>query len=260
MKRMEITLTVLSVLLITSSCLQGLLCVRGEGNLVEEYRLTGNFEGIANSTSIDVIYRKADTAGLLLEAEENLLYYIVTEVDGNTLSIRTREHTACINFTEKPLITVTSPSINSILSTGSGNMFIQELNGEEVEIRSTGSGDINCESVEANDLSITLSGSGDVNSNETSGLYSDFKVTGSGDLTVNGSCNNADITISGSGSIYGISYQLSSAGITVSGSGNVYTSISEELTAILTGSGNIYLRGDPEIHKNITGSGRIIFY
>ncbi len=260
MKRKEITFTVLSVLLLTSSCLQGLLCVKGEGNLTQEYRRTGNFTGIANSTSIDVIYRKADTTGLLLEAEENLMYYILTEVDGNTLSIRTREHTACINFTEKPLITVTSQSINNLLSTGSGNMFIQDITGEVIGIRSSGSGDVNCETVDGHDLLINLSGSGNINCDETSGLYTEINAAGSGDITVNGACNNADMTVSGSGSIYGISYKLSSAGITITGSGNVYTSISSQLTAILTGSGNIYLRGDPEIHKNVTGSGRIIYY
>ena len=260
MKRKEITFTFLFVLLLTGSCLEGLLCVKGEGNLTEEYRHTENFTGIANSTSIDVIYRKADTSGLLLEAEENLLYYILTEVEGNTLSIRIREHTACINFTEKPLITVTSPSINDLVSTGSGNMFLQDITGEAVEIRSSGSGDINCETLDAQDLFIKISGSGNINCDETSSLYSEIKISGSGDLSLGGSCNNADITVSGSGSIYGISYLLSTAGITISGSGNVYTSISDKLTAILTGSGNIYLRGDPEIHKNVTGSGIIIYY
>lgn len=260
MKRKEISLTVLFLLLLTSSCLQGLLCIRGEGNFSQEYRNPGNFTGISNSTSIDVIYKKADTTGVLVEAEENLLYYIVTEVNGNSLTIRTRQHSGCLFFNEKPLITVTSPLINNIISSGSGNMFVQELTGENVDILSTGSGDINCESIEANDFSVKLSGSGNINCNEISGLYSKTVITGSGDLSLNGICNNADMTVTGSGSIYGITYMLATADITISGSGNIYTSISDRLTASLTGSGDIYLRGDPEIHSNYTGSGRIIYY
>ena len=260
MKRKEIIITVIVILLSTSACLQGLLCVSGNGEMSEEYRTPGSFTGIANSTSIDVIFRKADTSGILIEAEENLLYYIITEINGNTLTIRIRERTACLNFTSKPLITITGPGITEAVSTGSGNMFIQELSGNDAGIILSGSGDINIETLVSQDLAITLSGSGNINCNETSSTYTNIEITGSGNVTLNGNCDSVDIMVTGSGNIYAAGYIISSAEVTITGSGNVYTNISNLLTALISGSGNIYVRGNPEIHQNITGSGRIIFY
>lgn len=260
MKRKEIILTVIIILLVMTSCLQGLLCVSGNGVLAEEYRTPGDFTGIANSTSIDVIFRKADTNGIIIEAEENLLYYIVTETNGNTLSIRIREHTTCLNFTKKPLITVTGPGISDGISTGSGNMFLQELSGDDAAITLTGSGDISIEKINFQDIAIVLSGSGNINSDLTSGQYANLRITGSGNISIKGEGTSMDVIVTGSGSVYASGYTVASSEITITGSGNVYTTVLNLLTAIISGSGNIYLRGDPELHKNITGSGRIIYY
>ena len=260
MKGKEIIITVLFVLLVMTSCLQGLLCVSGNGVMAEEYRIPGNFSGIANTTSIDVIFRKADTTGIFIEAEENLLNYIVTETNGNTLSIRIREHTTCLNFTRKPLITVTGPGISEAVSTGSGNMNLQELSGDDAGITLSGSGDINIETLLFQDLAINLTGSGNINSDETTGQYANLKITGSGNISIKGQATSMVVIVSGSGKIYASDFTVSSAEVTISGSGNVYTRILSQLTAIITGSGNIYVRGNPVIHKNITGSGRIIYY
>ncbi len=89
MKKKYIVLISGALLILLSSCLENLLPVRGNGIPDKEIRRSGSFIKIIITTSIDIIYKKADTIGITLEGDENLLEYVVTETYDNTLEIKT---------------------------------------------------------------------------------------------------------------------------------------------------------------------------
>jgi hypothetical protein len=256
-KRTLFVILILMVITLTS-CIKDLVCISGNGIKKTEVRRLNTFSHIENSTSINIVYKKADTTGITIEADENLLSYISTSTDNNTLEIKAGNGMTCLDFATQPLITVTSPHLESIFESGSGTFTADELSGYSTSIKLSGSGNISVSKVTGTDLNILLSGSGDINADNAMCETSDIFLSGSGKISLAGQCENSHMKISGSGQINAGNWLLNSANILISGSGDIHTSVEKNLSATISGSGNIYLKGDPQISQTISGSGRII--
>jgi len=256
MKKIFILVFVMSVT--TASCIKDINCINGNGILETQPRNTSAFNHLENSTVADVIYKKADSPGLTVVAESNLLEHIVTEIVNGRLEIRTDPRTICLDYTKQPVITVTSPELKDIELSGSGAFIADTLSGNSNSIKLSGSGDIFISSISCNDLSVTLYGSGNVEITRALCKVADFLIAGSGDIDIKGSSNNGNLRITGSGNINSGQFMLVTANETISGSGNIFTWVENNLTAAISGSGNIYLKGNPAINQTITGSGKIV--
>jgi hypothetical protein len=258
MKKKQVLIIVFTTILTLTSCFQSFLCINGNGKIAKEYRTTRSFNKLTNSTSIDVIFKVADTTGISIEADENLLDYIETEVNDNTLEISTRRGVNCLDFTGKGEIIVTAPSLAEFQLSGSGNYIGDKLSGNSVLVKLSGSGNITIDAISGDELEIRSSGSGDIQAKEIGCSSLEGRISGSGDINLKGIATDASFYTSGSGNNYSQNLLLKTAEITISGSGNIYTSIEDKLNAKISGSGNIYLKGDPLVYENLTGSGRII--
>jgi len=256
MKKSFIIFVVLSVT--TASCIKDIFCVNGNGILETQPRNATAFNHIENSTAADVIYKKDDSPGITVVAESNLLEYIVTEIVNGKLEIRTEPRTMCLDYTKQPVITVTSPELKNIESSGSGTFIADTMSANPNSIKLSGSGDIFIGSISCNDLSASIYGSGNIEITRGSFQNADLLITGSGDIDIKGSSNSGHLRITGSGDIKSGQFTLGTANETISGSGNIFTWVGNNLTAEISGSGNIYLKGNPTINQTITGSGKII--
>lgn len=255
----RIIVIITGILLITlNSCIKSLLCVHGDGIINTEIHRVTAFDQIENATSFDIIYKHADTFGITIRAEQNIMNYIETNVYDGCLEIRTSPGTICLDYTEQPVITVTSPGLQSVKIAGSGAFIAEAMSGETVLLKLTGSGNLSVEEVACNDLNIIVTGSGNIGVGNSTCLNSDVLITGSGDVSVSGDCENSHLRITGSGNIYSGNLMSITASVIISGSGNAFTNIQDSLNGLITGSGNIYVKGDPVIEQTITGSGRII--
>ena len=258
---MKLRLTFLASIAVTmslSSCLDDLFCVNGNGIAEVERRRVTSFTSIRNETSFDVIYKKADSTGLSIKAEQNILKYIETNVYDGCLEIETSPGSVCLDYNIKPVISISSPGLSGAFLAGSGEITADTLAGEIVTVTVSGSGNLSVKRITSDDSQIRLSGSGDLEIAEMLTRNADFTVSGSGNITVTGSSDTESLRISGSGNIQAGNFEVNTASVIISGSGNAYTNIEVYLYGLLSGSGNIYLTGDPEIDQKITGSGRII--
>lgn len=234
-------------------------CIDGNGNVKTEERSSDSFTAVANTTSFQVIYVKSDEYSVTVEAESNIIPYIETDVSGASLEVRTIRGTHCLRYTVRPVITITAPFITDLISSGSGDLVAEAIEGDEAGIVSTGSGDIIAGDISANSLSATISGSGDVTTGQVDLETFTFTLTGSGDLNIIGEATGGRYIVSGSGSIFADELNTEKAQMTLSGSGSVHATVSVSLDATISGSGNIYLYGDPDVNLVRTGSGRIIY-
>jgi hypothetical protein len=241
-----------------NSCLKELLCVDGDWIVQEETRRVTTFDQIENSTSFDVIYKQADTFGIRIIAEQNIMNYIETNVYDECLKIKVSPATICLDYNEQPIVMVSSPLLRKAVNSGSGSFFADKMTGESVTLKQSGSGDISVEMIESDDFESILSGSGDIDVQTLVCLSSDILISGSGNTSAAGNCETAHLKITGSGNIHCGDLLTRTASIIISGSGNIYSNIEEYLNALISGSGNIYVKGDPEIDQTISGSGRII--
>lgn len=236
---MKVCIRLFGVLLILatfvlSSC-DGGNCVRGNRDVITEYRNIDHFNGIVSEGSWDIIYHEDSMFYTVIEAESNLLPYISTAVNGSDLVIRTRDH-RCINNRKAISIHVYAPSIERLLLDGSGSIDAEEVRGTSAKIR--------------------IAGSGNLRAGVWSG-HLDAEISGSGEMSLWGSVDESEMQISGSGDIRAYDLQQNTCFSTISGSGDMYLNVAEFLDVRIFGSGDVYYKGNPELHKSIDGSGNV---
>lgn len=212
--------------------------VRGNGKVVTETRTTSDYDVVSVGGSFDVVLVKGKEGKLTIEAESNLMKYIVTEVSGDKLKIKFKKN---INARTTKKLVVTVP--------------YREL--EKVSIG--GSGSINSkETVKADKFTMSIAGSGNINLKVDADTVKS-SIAGSGDINVTGKATDLNCSIAGSGNInaYGLNVVATSARIT--GSGNIKTTASDSVDAKVVGSGNIYYKGKAtHIKSKSIGSGDIV--
>ena len=214
--------------------------IKGNGNTVSIDRSVGEYDGIAVSGWFDVDLVDGKEGELTLEGEENLLEYIITEVENGKLVIKTEKGVNLKPSSWKDGIRITVPveSIDALSLSGSGDI-------------------VGKTTLKASDFKTAMSGSGDITLDlETESLSA--SMSGSGDMNLSGKTKNFDTTISGSGDIKAYDLIADNVEATVSGSADIKVTANKMLKARVSGSGDISYRGDPKkVDTKTSGSGDI---
>jgi hypothetical protein len=251
----NITTAVFGILIVLtwSSC-HKMSMTSGNGHVVTEKRQLVPFTEVVNETSFNVIIVEDSISEARVEAESNLIPYIRTLVNGNTLIIDIRN--GGIQTTFPINIYVSSPEVNSMKLSGSGRIDAENISVEHFKVRLSGSGEI-VTKVEADFIDAINSGSGDMHMVAVSeNIYAE--VNGSGDMCIQGTNDAGVFKVSGSGDI--LSYDLfqKTLDAKINGSGDMFVRVSDYLKVNIMGSGSLYYIGFPLIDVNITGSGSVI--
>ena len=96
--------------------------VRGNHNVVKQDRNVGSFSGVRVSTAIDVYLTQGDKTSVVVETDENIQEYLVTEVKNDVLNIY---FDASVLSVEVKKVYVTTKEINSLSTTSAGDIFGQ---------------------------------------------------------------------------------------------------------------------------------------
>jgi hypothetical protein len=213
-------------------------CIEGVGDATVEKRTVESFETLEINGAIDVTIRQAlisDLNRIEVSAQENLIPYIITHIDGARLIIEIDE---CVKASVPIEISVTCTNIERIYNNGSGNVLTTNtLKADDFDVENTGSGNMVL-TLRADDL--------------------DIENSGSGDITLDGDATDLTVENSGSGSFNSFSMKVFNADVSNSGSGSLMVSVKDKLEAELSGSGDIRYKGDPqEINLKSDGSGNI---
>jgi predicted small secreted protein len=227
-------LTLSTVLL--SAC--GFTVVTGSGNLISETRQASNFDAVDIAGSGDVIILQGNDEYVKVEAEDNLLKYIHTEVRGNTLHIyMDPANSVIIQPTRTMRFYVSMKNITALDLSGSGSIRSDKITARNLDMHISGSGDVSIKDLKAESVSTDLTGSGNCNL-QGEAVQQTLIITGSGD------CNTAQLA-------------NQDARVNVSGSGTARVSTTNTLDVTVNGSGDVYYTGSPKISRHITGSGDI---
>lgn len=241
------------ILSISYSSCRKLVMLDGNQHVMTETRQLIPFTKVINEGEFNVIIVEDTITEAVVEAESNLIPYIRTIVNGNTLIIDSRES---INSNIPINIYIRTPEVNSIKLSGSGTITADSLIGDNVEITISGSGNINAH-VKAGIVDILTSGSGDMwLTVESQFAYS--KISGSGNINLSGNTTDGDFSISGSGNMYSYDFVQNKLNAEIPGSGNMYVNVIDHLKVKISGSGSVYYLGNPSLDISITGSGSVI--
>jgi len=197
--------------------------VYGNGKVVTEERTPLQATGVRVSTGIDVYLSQGDKLNLVVEADENLHDYIITEVKNGILDVYTD---ANIRGAEKKRVYVTLKTINTVSTSSAGDII-----GESP--------------VETDNLKISASSAGDIKL-EVYADNVDANISSSGDVTLTGEAGFMEADLSSAGDLNANNLKVKEADISVSSAGGADIYVTEKLTARASSAGSINYRGDPK--------------
>jgi hypothetical protein len=199
----------------------------------QDERTIGNFKGVATGGPITIKITMGNKESVRLEGDQEAIADLITEVNDGILTIKPKTKWNDWSRTynrANVTVYITAKRLTSLTMSGSGNMEVTNtINGAE--------------------LATTLSGSGSIKAAAM--------ISGSGAVTLAGRSDDANLTLSGSGTFRGKTFSVNKASIQISGSANVYITVASKIEAVISGSGNIYYSGNATVKKTIIGSGNV---
>ncbi len=139
--------------------------LEGSGRIATETRPLTAFQGVALAGAIDLVVRQGSPQVVEVQADDNLLPYLETEVTGNGADPRLQvgwKRGMSIHNSRTVRVSVTVPALTSLAASGSGDMLVEAFQTPSLAIRISGSSDARLRQLITEELQVSISGSGDV--------------------------------------------------------------------------------------------------
>ena len=213
MRRLRV-LSVVILMLVAALGACSVVGERGSGTMAVERRDVVGFDAIDLSGSGTVRVSVTDTESVTVEAEDNILPLLTTEVRDGTLVLGANRS---ISPTREIVYTITVISLEAVAVSGSGSVTAVGVDADDFEVDISGSGTVTPAGV-SQVLDLSISGSGRFSGDGLASTTGTVSVSGSGSAVVVVT-DDLDVNVSGSGSVVYIGDPNISTSI--SGSGDV---------------------------------------
>lgn len=234
--------------------------LRGSGTIISEERDVRDFDSIRITGIGIVTLTLTDQESLVVEADDNIMPYILTEVRERTLVLGfTPDAMNKYNFRPSQDIRfeLSMSELRELRIDGSGDIFSDVIANESLEIKINGSGMVEIHSLETDELEIDILGSGDIVLDDVLVEVVDVNILGSGDIELSGECDDERIRVGGSGSIHAGKLECDTVTVRIPGSGNATVWAADALDVSILGSGDVRYYGNPSLDISTPGSGSV---
>jgi len=231
MKAFKLILSVIILSALAGSCyFDNLETVSGNGKVVKQSRNVPGFSGLKVATGIDAIITQGERESLTVEADENLMDYIKTEVVDGKLKIYSDKN---IRNAKEKKVYIEYKKLNSIDISSAGDVDGNNtLVTDKLDIEMSSAGDLTL-AMEADKLEISISSGGDA---KLSGKVNTFK---------------ADLSSAGDLNAYELETKVGNISVSSAGSASVF--ITDEASFQCSSAGSINYKGEPRL-KNVSTS------
>lgn len=208
--------------------------IRGEGEPVSQNRDASGFKGINVSGGFAVEVTQGGKEGVRIEAQENLLNSIQTEVKNGVLHIYTSD-----NITS-------SKSMKAYIT-------IRELNSVDISggVKVTGNS-----TFKANSFNLDMSGGSKVQlALDTKKLEMD--MSGASKVTLTGVADEVRMDMSGASKVDAADLEARRVWVEASGASTLKVFAKNELSINASGATKVAYKGDPTISSNVSAAAKI---
>jgi hypothetical protein len=258
-----------------SAC--GLIGAPGSGTIITQNREVSGFSKIEFSVPGKLILTQDGTEALTIEGDDNLMEYILTDVEGGTLHIYVNPSVPYLVPTQTIVFRLNVKDIEALTINGSGTAESNKIDGKQLALTIRGSGAIDIDQTTmtgdlslkvdgsgklelgqatAKNAGITINGSGNIQASIQAGAVKS-RITGSGQVRLDGKTASLDAAIGGSGNVRAQELEAANVTTRIDGSGLMQVWATESLDATINGSGAVRYRGQPKVRQNINGSGSV---
>ena len=228
-KRLNLTLAILWV----ASCL-------AFSQTKEETKKVKSFNQINLSSGIDVYLTPGSSEEVKIRASEDIMQYVVAEVDGNTLVIKMDNKGRKWNWSDhqETTVYVTYTRLSEIRASGGSDVFTSApLKANSFTIQASGGSDLKMD-ISVENLVCT--------------------VSGGADLDLSGSAQTIKLDCSGGSDTKARDLRTQNATIEASGGADVYLTVNGELDVEASGASDVTVYGKPRVtHQSSSGAADI---
>lgn len=208
---------------------------QGSGNVTTETRDVSGFDRLSLAGIGDVILTQGEDESLKIEAEDNIIPNIKSEV---------RDRTLYISYERKSLLP-TKP-IKFYLT-------MSEVRGLETQ----GVSSLRSDKITTDQLDAIISGTGSIRILSLTAEQVNTNISGAGNFEAEGQVTSQSISLSGAGNYKGEDLKSKTGDVTITGLGRVSIWATDSLNVIISGTGGIDYYGEPKITKSISGIGSL---
>jgi hypothetical protein len=188
--------------------------IQGNGKIKTDERAVGAFANIDARGAFEIEWQNG-TPSVRITTDENLLSYITTDLSGDILRLRMREH---LWPSRGIKVIVSSPTRTGAKITGAVKLAVKDLNGPRFAVESsgatrvslagnvdelladmTGASELAASALQTKTAAISTTGAGDADVAVTDTLK--VAITGAGKVTYTGNPPTVEKHISGAGSV-----------------------------------------------------------
>lgn len=211
--------------------------VWGNGDVVKETRDVRSFDAIDVSSSFKVELTQSDEESLVIEADENILEHIYTEVIGGTLKIYTKGNIRKVN-TMRAYISF--KNIDEIEL--SGACIVKGMN-----------------KMKFSDFTIDASGASEVELSLTANRIR-LDLSGSTEIDFAGYADELAIDASGASDIRAFDFEVKDCLVDASGASTIKVFVTENLEVESSGATTVKYKGRPSIDIDASGASSVKRY
>lgn len=210
--------------------------VLGSGEVVTETRRVSGVSAVELSGIGTLIIEQGRKESLDITAEDNLLKYLKSDVNGRNLRLGVDDFVS-IEPTKEIIYHLTVKNLERIEISGLGNIEIEALETSELDFEISGSGNAYIGNLQADSLNLL--------------------VSGLGNMEIGGSVEDQRIELSGAGNYDAEDLKSNKARIEISGTGKAEMWVENELDVELSGMGNLQYYGSPILSTEMSGMGTV---
>lgn len=209
--------------------------VVGSGRVVEESRPVGGFSGVELECPGELFIEQGQEELLRVEAEDNLLPYLATEVGDGVLRIYVRGNVG-MNTSQAIRFYLTATELDRIIVSNPANVTVSALDAAQLTIRIRDAGQVQLAALTADRLVV--------------------QFDGLGNLTIlSGEVQEQEVSMQG-GVYEAGGLQSARASATLKGVSAATIRVSEHLRVDIQG-GTVQYLGNPTVEQNVTGLGQL---
>jgi hypothetical protein len=226
---------ILSVVLLFSNCTFTKGITPSKTYITRNYNV-GTFTAINFSGVGNIVFTQTPgKSGISVYGPENYVQHVTVTIENNVLKIGMDDSkSGRFSYAERLKININAPLLTNIFLKGVGNITINKLNIDNLEVVNKGVGNIKIDSISGKSLNVTSNGVGNV--------------------TLGGSVHASSLSCNGVGNIDAVSLKSKIVEANCRGVGSINCFATDSITATVKGVGSIRYKGQP-VQKDFDKSG-----
>jgi len=211
----------------------------GSGHVITSAREVSGFLAVKIDYPAQVFISQGNTESVKIEAEDNVLPGLQTEIRNGQLRIYYKaEDVKHVNPKKTVKITIVVKDLKDVEFNSAGELTITGLKTDSLDLSLSGAGNLKLDNILIMNLSVDLSGAGSI--------------------TASGTADDLNLNISGFGDFKGAELHGKTANVNVSGAGSATVWVDDELDVEILGAGSVNYYGSPDnVRKHINGLGSV---